>query len=153
MFLVAALGSWPLSSQGSAYTQMSWFFFFLHFSWNSIILHREGSIGRAHRAASKSSKRIPNFAHVCRSFITILGAPTPVSRVTATQWVPSHGHVTPRRASASAGLASLGASATHATTHLLRSQTPAARVSGLFTLAILHFYVLYWWNIAVIGDF
>lgn len=76
-------------------------------------------------------------ACVCRSFITILGAPTPVSHATATRWVPSHGHVTQRLASASAGLVLSVASATHATTLLLRSQILAVRVRGLFTILII----------------
>lgn len=75
-------------------------------------------------------------ARVCRSFTTTHGAPTPVSHVTATRWVPSRGRATQSLGSASAGLALLAASATHATTHLLRSQIPAVRVRRLFTVTL-----------------
>lgn len=82
-------------------------------------------------------------ARVCRSFTTTHGALTPVSHVTATRWVPSHGPVTQSLASASAGLALLVASATHATTHLLRSQIPAVRVRRLFTITMAAHLVLW----------
>lgn len=133
------------SSQGSSHIQMSCFWLF----YEILIFHKtrlrylsEGSI-RNNTLKWNISAASPHYfqnvinIRVCRSFITIPGAPTPVSHATATRWVPSHGHVTQRLASASAGLVSLVASATPATTLLLRSQIPAVRVRGLFTVPMI----------------